>query len=72
MKLRPLIFVLLLSGCAGAMVGGERTYEKDNQLKTRSDVCEGACIERSEDGNCVAFTKGISEVCLDYFNNIEK
>ena len=72
MKALLLILSVTLSGCAGSVVGGDRNYGKNNELVSRYDTCKGACLEISSDGNCVEFTKGISDVCIDYFNNIKK
>ena len=62
-----------LTSCASSTtVGGSRHYEEGGVLKNRVDQCEGACSQFSSSGKCVEFSRGISEVCIDYFNNLEK
>lgn len=62
-----------LASCASSTtVGGSRHYGEGGVLKNRVDQCEGSCLQFSSTGKCVEFSRGISEVCIDYFNNLEK
>ncbi len=62
-----------LASCASSTtVGGSRNYGEGGVLKNRVDQCNGSCLQFSSDGKCVVFSRGISEVCIDYFNNLKK
>ena len=63
---------LFFTSCASTSVGGSRSYGEGGILKNRLDQCNGSCLQFSSDGKCVVFSRGISEVCIDYFNNLEK
>lgn len=68
-----IIIGFFLTACANTTtVGGSRNYGEGGVLKNRVDQCEGSCLEFSSNGKCVEFSRGISEVCIDYFNNLEK
>ena len=72
--LLPLLILMAfpISGCVFSEVGGNRNYGKNGELQSREDKCSGYCLERSENGNCSVFSRDVSEICLDYFNNVEK
>lgn len=68
-----LLFIgLFLTSCASTTVGGSRSYVEGGVLENRLDQCNGSCLQFSSEGKCIVFSRGISEVCIDYFNNLEK
>ena len=57
--------LLTLASCAYTSVGGTRYSDLDGNSSMTTE-CEGACVDRAENGECIRFSEEMARVCAKY------